>query len=220
MASSISILIASLASSTARTATSQALVTLELFEQVLYNMGMATLLLAQRVSRHWKNTTETSHELQVKLFFKAAADDEEAVGLCLEMNSIVVKGDGYAITNSLLLCKVGGVPEWLCDTVFTVLPNVLNTMEKADVNKLSRTRVLASQPPPTTFSIEVVEIGDYEDCSPVGSSLEMRLSDNHAPNDTTPNTRIQYADKVGAAEGVAFSWYTAEVSIMFLSKPM
>ncbi|GIZ40403.1 hypothetical protein CKM354_000374000 [Cercospora kikuchii] len=49
---------------------------IELFEGILCNLDMKTLLLAQRVDRHWRTIICTSKPMQQKLFFQPATFDQ------------------------------------------------------------------------------------------------------------------------------------------------
>lgn len=186
----------------------------ELFEKILMNMDTKTLLLSQRVSLHWEYTIKITSDLQVKLFMKPAQNDDDAVAMCLEFDSICVHGDeGYAVLNPLLLLpSAASEPD---QAQFILRPKIIAAIDSGKLATHFWARMLASQPPPEYFGFHAQLSrcpADVRDC--YGEITEECMQDYEAPPETTFGDRIKLAKRREAAWGVNVDWSLTQVRVM------
>lgn len=192
----------------------------ELFEKILINMDPKTLLLAQRVSLHWEYTIKNTSELQVKLFMKPSKNDDDAVSMCLELDSLCVHGDeGYAVLNPLLLSpSAASEPD---EARFLLRPKIIAAIDSGKVATHSWARMLVSQPPPEYFGFHACLSrcpAHLREC--YGEITEEGMQGYDAPPETTIGDRIRFAKRREAAMGVEVDWSRTQIRVMLDSDPI
>lgn len=203
-----------------RTATRKVLGAQELLEQILINMDVRTLLLAQRVDRRWNATIVSSSDLQIKLFFKPATF-EQAKNICMNMDSIVIARSEYYIPNPLVLGRIDHGEDQ--NATFLIQAAVIDTRDSSPSAAGSWSRMLVTQPPYNAFYIEPTFT--YQNYwSRMTRAQQFTMEDGLAyyerPVTHDLGSRMAYEEDFAIAEGLTLDWTVARIRPTLVGMPI
>lgn len=201
----------------------------ELLEKILVSTDTRTLLLVQRVSRHWKETIDSSPELQVKLFFRVGSVQETKM-LCLEPDSMVIDNEEYAVVNPLLFSQDEAGSFY--QAAFTFCEGIQRSLSSGLLEVHSWSRMLPAQPSSACFDMFPMlsqQPTDEETCTQNMSltpmlDIELKLSKNFwqpdAPPGTTARDRVIYANETVSPYGVDIVWDQTYIADQKMGHPV